>query len=494
MLKGCKIFISILLALSLVTIVSAQIVGNVVLTEDPNERQKIYLENIPGVVKILTYYDLEFYAPDVKDIDASFLSKKEGGGNLFDSNPDLIDIGGSKVTDVSAVTGTGFVISPEGHVLTNSHVVHLNLTLIEEFWKTFYLLTSGIGNEVNRALLNEAEDENCYFPDGEDYEDIIECDPSLDNDLWDPDVCIDKQFPDEICNNDGEINEAEQNFESTDALFDYLDNNLEVRATNHRVLVITGVDNSEDSSKEFTAEVLKMQGENRENVEDDIDWALLKIDGSNHPSLPLGNSDTIGVGEELFILGYPTVSEYTGKLEDRINESLKEGKLDFFTKDVEPTLTSGHVTSIKTIGNDYKVFQTDATVSFGNSGGPAITKDGEVIGIVTYGIFVEGGEFNYVEKINDVLEGSSGLVTPSESASSMLWGEALENYWNDEKPVAKGQLLNLKTQNTDFPYVNSILLDLEAVEAIEVELDTNDEDTGDGFFSKVIDWFKNLFG
>jgi S1-C subfamily serine protease len=557
-----RLLIIVCLFLLLSVLVSAQFTGRVVLDDEPNEQQKLYLKTIPGVVKILTYYDVEFYAPDVVDIGAEKLVSQQNPGNLFDSHPDILGLT-SKLSDVSATSGTGFFISPEGHVLTNSHVVYLNTSLVEDFYEIFYLTLLGVGAEIGDEIYEQTKEENCETIPGEDYVDIIECKTYIDNDLYnsgscenkknqipeceysydnpnydldkcteritngesyydipecgttkqndqydfsvclnkkdqipecvrtinnpeyDLKVCNEKRFPGQECDDDA-ISSSKSNSEELRALSDYLNDNLEVKVTNHRVVGVVGVDIDEIKSKEYALELIVMEGETREQVEDDIDWALLKADGNDFPSVELGDSDRVGVGEELFLIGYPAVSEYQGDIEKLINKSLTEDKLDIFKRDVEPTLTSGSVTSVKQIGKGYKVLQTDASISYGSSGGPAINSEGEVVGIVTYIIDIVGGEFNYVERINDIESKITEHVTPSQSETSKEWNEALEKYWDGKNSGAKKNLKNLRVDHPDYPYLDQILGDLG--------VDIESESSGEGFFSKIANWFKNLLG
>lgn len=106
---------------------------------------------------------------------------------------------------------------------------------------------------------------------------------------------------------------------------------------------------------------------NEQFFDDDRDVALLKIEAENLPALSLGNDDDLAVGKKVYVFGFPSTAE--------INE-----------KDpAEATFTRGVVSAIKqTEDGKLKVFQTDAKVSQGSSGGPLFNDQGEVLGIVTF--------------------------------------------------------------------------------------------------------------
>jgi len=101
------------------------------------------------------------------------------------------------------------------------------------------------------------------------------------------------------------------------------------------------------------------------------DVALLKIEGHNMPYLKLGNSDGVIVGEWAIAFGNP---------------------FGLFDMNAKPTVTVGVVSNkgLNFINEDrngkrvYKnMIQTDAAISSGNSGGPLLNAEGDVIGINT---------------------------------------------------------------------------------------------------------------
>jgi len=96
------------------------------------------------------------------------------------------------------------------------------------------------------------------------------------------------------------------------------------------------------------------------------DIALLKIEGSDFPYLPLGRSDDIIIGEWVIALGNP---------------------FGLFEVNDKPTVTVGVVsaTDMNLRAQEGRVYrgmiQTDAAINSGNSGGPLLNSLGEVIGV-----------------------------------------------------------------------------------------------------------------
>jgi serine protease Do len=103
------------------------------------------------------------------------------------------------------------------------------------------------------------------------------------------------------------------------------------------------------------------------------DVALIKVDRvppSAHPA-PVGNSDPMQVGDRVFVVGAPFELSYT--------------------------LTAGYISGrraperIKGPLSSMELFQTDAAINKGNSGGPMFNTKGEVVGICSYILSQSGG-------------------------------------------------------------------------------------------------------
>lgn len=104
------------------------------------------------------------------------------------------------------------------------------------------------------------------------------------------------------------------------------------------------------------------------------DVALLKIDKGNLPYIAMGNSDNVLIGEWAIALGNP---------------------FGLFEINDKPTVTVGVIsaTNMKVAADNRRSYinmiQTDASINAGNSGGPLVNADGEVIGMNT--IIYTGG-------------------------------------------------------------------------------------------------------
>ena len=124
------------------------------------------------------------------------------------------------------------------------------------------------------------------------------------------------------------------------------------------------------------------------------DLAVLKIDAHNLPYLLYGNSDNVKVGQWVLAAGYPL--------------------------DLETTVTAGIVSATSreidvNHQGSYPVdayIQTDAAVNPGNSGGPLVNTDGQLIGILaaiasptgSYAGYAYAIPVNIVKKVvNDIL-------------------------------------------------------------------------------------------
>ena len=98
----------------------------------------------------------------------------------------------------------------------------------------------------------------------------------------------------------------------------------------------------------------------------DLDLAVLKIEGADFPTVQLGDSNSLKVGEWLVAIGNPHGFEHT----------VTAGVLSSKEREIDIQGTNGEAER-----NYEHLLQTDASINPGNSGGPLLNLKGEVIGM-----------------------------------------------------------------------------------------------------------------
>lgn len=184
------------------------------------------------------------------------------------------------------------------------------------------------------------------------------------------------------------------------------------------------------------------------------DVAVLKIDARNLPTIPLGDSDRVQVGQPIRILGFPGVVMYHDLLDRR--------------SAVEATVTTGHVSSLKLDARGGQVIQTDAAASWGNSGGPAINEKGEVVGMLTF-ISLTSDEtqaiqgFNFLVPVNTVKEfaRAAGVALDKTSPFNIVWHEAVERYVRGDWAAAQSRLDAANRLLSNLPDVQRLQTDVQ---------------------------------
>ncbi len=141
------------------------------------------------------------------------------------------------------------------------------------------------------------------------------------------------------------------------------------------------------------------------------DVAVLKIDAEGLSAASFGNSDVIRVGDTVYAVGNPL------------------GELEF-------SMSTGHVSAkdrvITTQENEsINMFQIDAAVNEGNSGGPVYDAGGSVIGIVTAKYSDTGVEgLGFAIPINDVKSIADDLINKGYVTGKAFMGVSVETRYN----------------------------------------------------------------
>ena len=142
------------------------------------------------------------------------------------------------------------------------------------------------------------------------------------------------------------------------------------------------------------------------------DVAVLKIDATGLKPVSFGNSDSLSVGDLVYAVGNPL------------------GELDF-------SMSTGHVSALdRAITSDesgvaINMFQIDAAVNSGNSGGPVYNAAGEVVGIVTAKYASTGVEgLGFAIPVNDAVKIASDLITKGYVTGKAYMGVQIDQRYN----------------------------------------------------------------
>lgn len=139
-----------------------------------------------------------------------------------------------------------------------------------------------------------------------------------------------------------------------------------------------------NDGNEYTAEITGFDSDN--------DIAVLKIDADGLNPVTFGNSEILSVGDTVYAIGNPL------------------GELDY-------TMTSGIVSATDRVittdeSTSINMFQFDAAVNSGNSGGPLYNSLGQVVGVVTAKYSETGVEgLGFAVPINDAVDIANELIT-----------------------------------------------------------------------------------
>jgi serine protease Do len=158
------------------------------------------------------------------------------------------------------------------------------------------------------------------------------------------------------------------------------------------------------------------------------DIALIKINATGLTAATLGNSDNLETGQTVFAIG-----NALGQYQDTVTRGVVSGLSRAVNETGDSTAPTTH-----------NWIQTDAAINLGNSGGPLIDLDGDVIGMDTL-IDSEGNSLGFAIPINAIKDAISQLKTFG-TVSRPYLGVEFENIdqelqQQNNLPVSNGALI-----------------------------------------------------
>ncbi len=278
-------------------------------------------------------------------------------------------------------TGSGLVLTKDGYVATNAHVVkpspdELKKALVQSIRQWVQQDLAGIEDDVQRILRGAT---------------IV---PAARERLM-------------------------------ESLVGYYTKSANLADVSTKVFVVTGYSGASDSPDlvRVPCEVVRV-GEPAPGK----DVAILKMDGNDVPTLPLAPSlaaSQLRTGSDIHIAGFPggTMLNHSFSVPSRLVPSHTSGKVSAFRDMGEP-------------GDRWQVIETDTTINRGNSGGPAFDERGNVVGLATFSLDGQPG-INYVVAVDVVHQFMRELnVVPTTSEFTKRYLDALSSYDAGQRDVA----------------------------------------------------------
>lgn len=313
------------------------------------------------------------------------------------ADQDLPNVGGKEYETCSAGFGSGFYVTKNGHIVTNAHVSNwnpddtvidsLNSKELPVFWNDFIvdLIAIAESNGLSLGYGEEIKENAMVFFLTLRKEGLIDLSVSREN-------FIEGLEPFQL---NKDLTLANESVHKKAQLIDAYDLNS----------VYKQAIEAYESGSSFGITV--------------PDLAILKVDpqdSGDYPTMLLADMNSISVGQSIQAIGFPGSAESDYLFS---NNAL-----------TIPTLTKGTVSAIKpNFDNTFKLLQIDASIAHGNSGGPIIDNNAEVVGVTTYGLQSEmGADFNAgvsAEEVTKLLEKNN--IKPENSQVSALIRTGADN-------------------------------------------------------------------
>ena len=301
----------------------------------------------------------------------------------------------------TTMIGSGFIITPDGYVVTNAHVIDEN------------------AEETKKGFAQQA------------FQEIMKDDAAE----------MEKYMGRSLTEEEGKA--------LTDANSWYFSQTMEVGDISTEFSVVFGI--SGEKGK-IVPTVIPAKLVTRGNPIPGKDVAILKLQGKHtYPTIRIGDDKSMRVGDQVYVLGYPAVATFHPLISE---ESVSEA-----------SLTRGLVSAKKNMKDGWEVLQIDAAITHGNSGGPVMNDQGEVIGLATFGSIdyqrnAEVQGMNFIVPATIVEEFiKEGKIHPMMSDISMVYEEGMDLFDKARYKKALEKFDEVKDMNKSFPFIDKMIVD-----------------------------------
>ncbi len=351
----------------------------------------------------------------------------------------------------NVAAGSGFIVGSDGLVATNGHVVESypeqdvigglftgNIATYEFLADTVQQVLSEEGLLLTKAESQTVLDEMIQDPNAVDSLVIAMYD------LFEEGVARVEDRENIVY-----VNASQRPFQINEEIEELTQDNVRQLITLDNTTFkahIQATDFANHLKKEVILEEKKPEGS---------DVALIKIvnqQGYHFPVLPLALDSEIKSGRNILVMGYPGL----------VSGGDSELFLDYQASAGQPTITRGIVSAVKADKAGNRLIQTDASIEQGNSGGPALNLNGEVIGIATYAFNSDSGNYNFLRDVVDLVDLSeqANINLGNQDLSTYLaWRQGLDYFWQDRYSRSLEQLAAVEDSYPIHPTVELYVAD-----------------------------------
>lgn len=193
------------------------------------------------------------------------------------------------------------------------------------------------------------------------------------------------------------------------------------------------------------------------------DVAIIKIQGNGFPILNLGDSDSLQIGQTVIAIG-DSLGEFSNSVSRGIVSGLKR-----------------NVNAMSSFGETERltdIIQTDAAINLGNSGGPLLNIDGDVVGINV--ARAQGAEniafslpINQVKRLIDQVKNGTKFSVAYLGVRYVVIDSLVES--QAQLPVDYGVLVTRGSKVTDLAVLPGSAADLAGIAENDIILEINNQ-------------------
>jgi hypothetical protein len=194
----------------------------------------------------------------------------------------------------------------------------------------------------------------------------------------------------------------------------------------------------------------------QENNFENGDTAIIHVNMEDTPSIKLGDSSNVAQQDQLTIIGFPGNADLLTETATTLTQAINPSA-GFFTASVNQV----YVSALKKNGNGTPLIQVGGNVEHGDSGGPALDNNGNIVGVISFSgtDMPDGTSFlqasSSAQRLIDALQ-----LDTTPGAFQKGWNEAFTQYSSTQPGhwrLAQQDMQKLQSNYPDFHAIDPFL-------------------------------------